>query len=165
MPHIHGMVSIDTSVQFGEGCTVWHFAVLCAGVIFGRGCVIGSHVFVGRDCLFGDDVRLQSHVFLPPGTQVGSGVFIGPGVICTDDRYPRVNNPGYEHQPPIIEDGVSIGAGAIILPGVILRQYSHVAAGAVVTHDVPAHGMVMGLPARGRQYASITAHTPQDGQL
>jgi acetyltransferase-like isoleucine patch superfamily enzyme len=75
-------------------------------------------------------------------------VFVGPSVICTDDKYPRVNNPNYQAAPPVIEDDVNIGAGAVILPGIRLGAGCTIGAGAVVTKDVPAGETWVGVPAR-----------------
>jgi UDP-2-acetamido-3-amino-2,3-dideoxy-glucuronate N-acetyltransferase len=109
---------IDPTAKLGEGTRVWHFAVILSDAVIGKDCNIGSHVEVGRGCVIGNRTRLSSGVFLPPNSRVGNDVFIGPGAIFTDDKFPRANNHEYRAQPPIIEDGASIGAGAVILPGV-----------------------------------------------
>jgi acetyltransferase-like isoleucine patch superfamily enzyme len=113
----------------------------------GHRCVIGSATFIGRDSILGDDVHLNHGVFLPNGSRLGHRVFIGPNVTCTDDKHPRVNNPRYHAEPPIIGDDANIGAGAVILPGVRLGKGCTIGAGAVVTRSVPEGETWIGIPA------------------
>jgi acetyltransferase-like isoleucine patch superfamily enzyme len=93
-------------------------------------------------------VRIQHGAFLPNRARIGDRVFIGPNATFTDDRYPEVNNPRYKAEPPIVEDDVAIGAGAVILPGVRIGRGALIGAGAVVTKDVPPSAVVVGNPAR-----------------
>lgn len=144
---------IDSSALIGEGSKVWHFAVILDYVVIGRNCSVGAGAEIGVGCIIGEGTRIGSGVFLPPRSRVGRRVFIGPHVTCTDDRYPRVDNPDYQAEPPIIDDDASIGAGAILLPGVRIGRGALVAAGAVVTHDVDAECVVVGCPARLRERA------------
>ena len=121
--------------------------IICPGVSFGPNCVVGSYVYIGHGCQLGNNVRIQHGAFLCKNMRIGNRVFIGPNVTFTDDRWPRVNNPTYRAEPPILEDDCNIGAGAIVLPGVRIGAGSTVGAGAVVTHDVPAGAVVVGCPA------------------
>lgn len=141
---------IDPSVTMGEGTRVWHYSCVLADVRLGAFVNIGSGCEIGRGSTIGDRSRIGAHVFLPPNSTVGADVFLGPNVTCTDDRHPRAGNADYIAEPPIIEDGASIGAGAVLLPGVRIGAHARVAAGAIVTRDVPAHGHVVGMPARER---------------
>lgn len=142
---------IDLTAIVHPTAKVWHFAVVLADVIIGPRVSIGSSAEIGRGTTIGEDSRIGSHVFLPSKTTVGKNVFIGPGVVATDDRFPRVNNPDYIAMPPIFEDGCSVGAGAVILPGVRIGAGAIVGAGAVVTKDVPARTVIRGDPARVRR--------------
>jgi len=146
MPNIQPYTVVDSTVRFGVYCVVWHFTSIGFAVEIGDNVCIGSHVYIGNFSNIGDETRIQTGVFLPNHSKVGQRVFIGPNATCTDDKHPRVGQP-YEPQPPIIEDDVSIGAGAIILPGVTLHKGCVVGAGAVVTHDVWENSTVVGNPA------------------
>lgn len=148
---------IDDSVKIGMGVRVWHFSTVLAGCELGIGVNIGSRSEIGFNCKIGAHSRISSGVFLPSGTIVGTRVFIGPNVTCTDDRYPRVPTPeeesdgwSYNAEPPIIEDYAAIGAGAVLLPGVRIGHHALVGAGAVVTKDVPPHAKVYGEAAKLR---------------
>lgn len=144
---------IDPSAILGTQSIVWHYSVVLADVRIGDHVSIGSRCEIGRGSVIGDYSRIGSGVFLPPNSIVGERVFVGPNVTCTDDRHPRVpvaGDPPYVALPPIIKDDVAIGAGAVILPGVTIGRGARIAAGAVVTDDVPPFTMVVGLPARVR---------------
>ena len=127
---------------------IYPTAIVCDGVTMGAGCVIGSHVYVGKGCVLGEGVRIQHGAFLCNRMRIGDRVFVGPHVTTTDDKWPRVNNPHYYADPPILEDDCNIGAGAILLPGVRIGHHATVGAGAVVTKDVAAGATVAGVPAR-----------------
>lgn len=144
----HAVVGDD--VRVGTGSKIWHFANVEDGVTIGDGCAVGSHSYVGRGVRIGNGVRIQSFVSICRNAVIEDEAFISPHVLITDDKHPRAGNPGYHAEPPVLRRGCSIGAGAIILPGVTIGAGAVVAAGAVVTHDVPAAGTVVGIPARLR---------------
>ncbi len=135
---------MDTETQ------VWHHALILQHARIGRGCKIGSRSEIGRGCVLGDNVNISAGVFLPPNSWIGDRAFIGPNVTFTDDRYPRVHeegDPPYEAEPPIVEAEASIGAGAVILPGVRIGAGAMIGAGAVVTKHVNMGATVYGVPA------------------
>ena len=96
----------------------------------------------------GEGSRLQHGVFLPNGSRLGRNVFIGPNATFTDDRHPRVGNKYYIAEPPCLLDECSVGAGAVILPGVTIGKGAMIGAGCVVTHNVPDHAVVVGNPSK-----------------
>lgn len=147
-PAISDHAEVAEGVILGDECIVYQFATICALTRLGRRCVVGSCAWVGKCAVIGDDVRVQHGAFIPNGTHIGDRVFIGPNVTLTDDKYPRVNNPTYDALPPILEDDVSIGAGAVILPGVRIGAGAMIGAGAIVTHDVSPLAIVHGHPTR-----------------
>ena len=112
----------------------------------GDGCIIHSHVWIGDDVIIGNRVRIQAFTFIPTGVIIEDDVFIGPRVTFTNDKYPPSMTDGWDNT--FVEVGVSIGAGAIILPGVTLYKGSMIGAGAVVTKDVGPLETVVGNPAR-----------------
>jgi acetyltransferase-like isoleucine patch superfamily enzyme len=148
---------IADNAVIGEGTKVWSYAVIARDVVIGRDCVIGagSHVMVGAR--LGDAVRVQSQCFICEGAEVGHRVFFGVGVVMSADKYPRVGKTDYQPNPPIIEDDVVVGSGAILLPGVRLGAGCFVGAGAVVTRSVAPGQTVVGNPAR-----PLEAHRPED---
>src|ERR1043165_359047 len=109
---------VDASAVIGEGTKIWHFAIILADVKVGKNVSIGSRTGIGRGTNQGDHPRISSGVFLPSNSVVGENCFIAPNVPFTDDRYPRANNDSYYAQPPVLEDGCSVGAGSVVLPGV-----------------------------------------------
>lgn len=139
---------IDPTAIVGKGTTAWHYSRILAKVVIGEDCSIGGGTEIGRGSVIGDRTRIGANVFLPPNSSIGADVFVGPGVVCTDDRHPRCGNAGYTAEPPVICNGASIGAGVILLPGVVIGEHARIAAGSVVRHDVPAHTFVIGAPAR-----------------
>jgi len=142
------IADIHPSVIMGKETVVWSFAVILEGVEIGDNCVVGSGVYIGKHTKIGNNVRIQDKAHITDHMVIEDNVFIGPCAVTMNDKYPIVNNPDYKIEPPIFEEGCSIGAGAIILPGVCIGKKAIVGSGAVVTHDVPNDAIVMGIPAR-----------------
>lgn len=134
--------------DIGAGTRVWQFVVILAGARIGAGCNICAHVLVEGDVQIGDRVTVKSGVQLWDGLRLEDDVFIGPNATFTNDRYPRSRVRPEAFAVTTIRAGASIGAGAVILPGVTIGRRAMVAAGAVVTRDVEDYSLVMGNPAR-----------------
>jgi UDP-2-acetamido-3-amino-2,3-dideoxy-glucuronate N-acetyltransferase len=142
---------IDETVKLGENTIVWWYSRVFGWAVLGDNVSIGAGTEIGRGAIIGNGTRIGANCFVPNKAVIGERVFIGPLVVMCDDRHPRIlaeNDPPYEAQPPVIEDDVSIGAGAVILPGVRIGQGARIGAGAVVTKDVLAFEHVRGEPAR-----------------
>ena len=112
--------------------------------IIGHGCVIHAPVWIGNNVVIGNDCRIQAFTFIPDGVTIGNNVFVGPNVTFTNDKNP----PSQQWDKTHIEDGVSIGAGAVILPGLTIGKNARIGAGAVVTKSVPPEETWVGNPAR-----------------
>ena len=153
---IHATADLESDVSIGPGTSVWHRAQIRTGARIGRDGVIGRDVFVDEGVTLGDRVKVQNGALIYHGVTVEDGVFIGPGVILTNDRRPRALSAegdlaraaDWTVSPIRIATGASIGAGAIVVAGHDVGAYAMVGAGSVVTHDVPAHALVAGNPAR-----------------
>ncbi len=153
---IHPTAEISEGAIIGRECRIWNGTKIREGARLGSDCTIGQQVYIDVDVTIGDGCKVQNSTNIYRGVTVGNRVFIGPAVVFTNDRYPRAqiwNNErlGYT----ILEDGCSIGGGAVIVCGTAqaprrIGRAALVAAGAVVTRDVPAHVLVSGNPARMR---------------
>jgi UDP-2-acetamido-3-amino-2,3-dideoxy-glucuronate N-acetyltransferase len=153
---IHSTADIEADVAIGAGTAVWHRTQIRTGARVGRDGVIGRDVFIDDGVTLGDMVKVQNGALIYRGVTIGDGVFIGPGAILTNDRRPRALNvdgglaraSDWLVSPIVIARGASIGAGAIVVAGCDVGPFAMVGAGSVVTHDVPAHALVVGNPAR-----------------
>ncbi len=153
---IHATADVEDDVSVGPGTSVWHRAQIRRGARIGRDGVIGRDVFIDESVVLGDRVKVQNGALVYHGVTVEDGVFIGPGAILTNDRRPRsLNADGglaraadWNVSPIRIAVGASIGAGAVVVAGRDVGRYAMVGAGAIVTHDVPGHALVVGNPAR-----------------
>lgn len=146
---IHERAVLETD-KVGAKTRIWAFAHVLPGARIGEGCNICDHVFIENDVTIGDRVTLKNGVMVFDGVTIHDEVFVGPGAVFTNDRTPRVSVP---RQPPIllptvVERGATIGANATILSDITIGARAFAAAGAVVTGDVPPHGLVAGNPAR-----------------
>lgn len=131
----------------GKDSKIWQFVVILEGARIGSDCNICCHVFIENDVTIGDRVTVKSGVQLWDGLRIGDDVFIGPNVTFTNDKHPRSKQYPEEFQNMVIQNYASIGAGAIILGGLEIGEYAMIAAGTLVTNDVPARALMMGHPA------------------
>ena len=147
---------VDSRAVLGAGTTVWHLAQVRENARLGRGCIVGRGAYVGPGVLIGDNVKLQNYALVYEPTQLEDNVFIGPAAVLTNDLYPRsvdvtgkLKRPGdWDAVGVIIREGASLGARTVVLPGCVIGRWALVAAGAVVTRDVPDFALVAGVPAR-----------------
>jgi len=144
---VHPLADLQ-SPQIGLNTHIWQFVVILPGARIGADCNVCSHCFIENDVIVGDRVTIKNGVALYDGLRLGNDVHIGPNVTFTNDKYPKSRNTAYTCLPTWIEDGASIGGGAVILPGIRIGAGARAGAGAVVTRDVPAGVTVVGNPAR-----------------
>jgi UDP-2-acetamido-3-amino-2,3-dideoxy-glucuronate N-acetyltransferase len=144
----HASAVVDPGAEIGEGTKIWHFCHVSAAARIGRDCVLGQNVYVGT-VRIGDRVKIQNNVSVYDGVELADGVFCGPSAVFTNVINPRAEvERKKEFRKTLVQRGATIGANATILCGVTIGEYGFVAAGAVVTHDVPPYGLVKGTPAR-----------------
>jgi UDP-3-O-[3-hydroxymyristoyl] glucosamine N-acyltransferase len=149
-PLVHPTAIVEDGAAVGSGTRVWHHAHIRSLATVGQDCVVGKNVYVDTLVIVGDRCKLQNNVCVYHGVTIGNDVFVGPSATFTNDLVPRAFNVDWKVVETHVRDGASIGANATIVCGVTLGRYSMVAAGATVTHDVAAHQLVAGTPARHR---------------
>lgn len=156
MAHIDDKALVSDDATLGDDVYVWAFTQVRERATIGDRTSIGSHAYIDADVVIGADCKIQSGCLIYHGTTIEDGVFVGPGVVITNDRYPSAVNPDFTRKsdddwtvtPTVVRRGASIGAGAVLVAGVEVGEFSLVAAGAVVTTDVAPRTMVRGVPAR-----------------
>jgi UDP-2-acetamido-3-amino-2,3-dideoxy-glucuronate N-acetyltransferase len=144
---IHRLADVQ-SEKIGLGTKVWQFSTILQGAKIGSNCNINCHVFIENDVIIGDNVTVKSGVYLWDGIEIEDDVFIGPNVTFTNDQRPRSKQYPTAFQKTCLKRCCSIGAAAIVLGGVTVGAYSMIAAGSLVTRDVPDRAQVMGCPAK-----------------
>ena len=146
-PFIHETAIVENGARIGARTRVWHHAHIRADAVVGAGCNIGGSVFVGEGVVIGDGCKLINGAFLPAGVTLKDDVFVGPGVVFTNDLWPRAANPDWELVTTLVRRGASIGANATVICGRTIGRYATVGAGSVVTRTVEDHQLVVGNPA------------------
>jgi acetyltransferase-like isoleucine patch superfamily enzyme len=152
---IHPTAEVEPGAQVAESARIWHSAHIRSGAVIGENCILGLGVYVDSDVRIGANCKLQNRVSVFHGVTIDDGVFIGPHVSFTNDKFPRAIRPDgilstegdWTVSRTHVHTGASIGAGAVILPGVTIGWWAMIGAGAIVTRDVPDHGLVIGNPA------------------
>jgi UDP-2-acetamido-3-amino-2,3-dideoxy-glucuronate N-acetyltransferase len=155
-PAVHPTAEVSPHASLGEGTRVWNEAQVREGARVGESCILAKGVYIDVDVVVGDRVKLENRVSVFKGARIGDGVFIGPHSCLLNDRRPRATTPegGLKTEADwmvsgvTVLEGASIGGGCTVLPGVSVGRHAMVGAGAVVTRDVPDHGLVVGNPAR-----------------
>lgn len=149
----HETAVIDEGATIGDGTRIWHFCHVMPGAVLGEGCSLGQNVFVADDVVLGNNVKVQNNVSIYTGVECEDDVFLGPSMVFTNVINPRSHvNRRDQYERTLLERGASVGANATIVCGSTLGRFSFVGAGSVVTHDVPAFGLVYGVPARLKGY-------------
>jgi UDP-2-acetamido-3-amino-2,3-dideoxy-glucuronate N-acetyltransferase len=146
---IHTSSIVDDGARIGAGTKIWHFCHVMPDAIIGERCSFGQNCVVMNRVRIGNNVKVQNNVSIYEGVEIEDDVFCGPSMVFTNVINPRSHiSRKSEYQRTLVRRGASIGANATIICGVTLGEYSFVGAGAVVTKDVPAFGLVAGVPAR-----------------
>ena len=153
---IHATAEVSDRAVIGDGTTVWAGVQVREGARIGTECILGKGTYVDFDVTIGNRCKLENYVCVFHPAVLEDGVFLGPGVLVTNDRVPRAINPDGSRKgagdwvplPVRVREGAAVGAASVLLPGVTIGAWALVGAGSVVTADVPAHGLVVGNPAR-----------------
>lgn len=169
---IHPSAEVSAGAVIGDGTRIWNEAQVSNGARVGRDCILGKGVYIDPGVVVGDRVKLHTRVSVFKGSRIGSGVFVGPHSCLLNDKQPRATTPDGRLKTEadwvvsgvVVDHGASIGGGCTVLPGVKIGRFAMVGAGAVVTRDVPDHGLVVGNPARLVAYlCECGTRLPKDG--
>jgi UDP-2-acetamido-3-amino-2,3-dideoxy-glucuronate N-acetyltransferase len=153
---VESTADVDDSAVLGAGTRVWHLAQVREGARLGADCIVGRGAYVGPGVIIGNKVKLQNYALVYEPARLEDGVFVGPAAVLTNDPFPRsVDVAGKLKRPAdwdalgvVLREGASLGARAVIVAGCQVGRWALVAAGAVVTRDVPDFALVAGTPAR-----------------
>ena len=146
--YIHPSANVSDKALIGDGTKVWINVQIRENARIGAGCILSKDVYVDNAVRIGDRCKIQNSVSVYNGVSIGDDVFVGPNVAFTNDRVPRAFNTDWRITETRVETGASLGANSTIVCGITIGEYAMVAAGSVVTKDVPPYTLVMGNPAR-----------------
>lgn len=146
--YIHPTANVSNQATIGEGSKIWINVQIRENAQIGEGCIVSKDVYIDHAVKIGDHCKIQNSVSVYHGVEIGNDVFVGPNACFTNDKVPRAFNAEWKITETHIGNGVSIGANATIVCGVTIGEYAMVAAGSVVTRDIPPYTLVMGNPAR-----------------
>ena len=157
---IHPNAIVDEGAKIGRDCRIWHFVHVCSGAVIGDNSSLGQGVFVGGRAVIGQNCKIQNNVSVYDGVTIEDDVFVGPSAVFTNVYNPRASIVRKsEYRQTFVRQGATIGANATIVCGVTIGSHSFIAAGAVVTKDVPDHTLIAGVP--GRQIGWMSVHGEQ----
>ena len=145
---IHPSATIDSGAEIGDGSMVWVNVQIREGAKIGKNCVLSKDVYVDCNVSVGDQCKIQNSVSIYDGVTIESQVFVGPNASFTNDKVPRAFNTDWEITKTLVQQGASLGANCTIICGIVIGEYAMIAAGSVVTKDVPPYTLVAGNPAR-----------------
>lgn len=166
---------VDERAEIGDGSSVWHLAQVREHAVLGRNCVVGRGAYVGTGVTVGDNCKIQNYALVYEPAVLEDGVFVGPAAVLTNDTFPRAVNPDgspksgadWEAVGVTLREGSSVGARAVCVAPVTVGRWATVAAGSVVTKDVPDFALVAGVPARRLKWvgrAGVPLEARADGR-
>ena len=157
---IHKTAEVEDGAKIGDNTNIWHYVHVRKGSIIGSNCILGKNVFIDSGTKLGNNIKVQNNVSIYDGVSIEDGVFVGPHVTFTNDLIPRAINidgsikkgSDWSISKTLIKKGASIGAGSVILPGIIVGEFAMIGAGSVVTKNIPNFALVYGTPAKHMGY-------------
>lgn len=153
--YVHDTARVDEGASIGKGTKVWHFSHIMPGAKVGKDCSIGQNIYIGSKAVVGNGVKVQNNVSIYDTVIIEDDVFCGPSCVFTNVVNPRAFiERKTEYKETRIKKGASIGANATIICGVTLGEYCFIGAGAVVSKDVPAYALMLGVPAKQKGWVS-----------
>ena len=161
MIKIHPTADVSEKSKIGEGTLIWHQAQVREGTNIGKNCIIGKGVYIDKNVNIGNNCKFQNYSCVFHGVRVDDGVFVGPGTLILNDKYPRAitiegklkSDTDWEEKKTLIKEGASLGAGSVVLPGIIVGRFALVGAGSVISKDVLDFALVYGIP--NKQYGWV----------
>lgn len=153
---IHSAADVSSDAHIGPGTVIWHLAQVREGAELGPDCIVGRGAYIGSGVTVGKNSKIQNYALVYEPAVLGDGVFIGPGAVLTNDTYPRAvtstgdlkSSADWQASGVIIGDGASVGAHATCVAPLTVGEWAVIAAGAVVTKNVPPYALVAGVPAK-----------------
>ena len=147
---VHKTSCLDDDVHIGTDTKIWHFCHVQSGAVIGKSCSLGQNVNVSNNVHIGNNCKIQNNVSLYEGVELEDGVFCGPSCVFTNDLTPRARYPkGHSnYKRTLVREGATIGANATVVCGHTVGKCAMIAAGAVVTKDVPDYALMAGVPAK-----------------
>ena len=144
----HPTAIIDEGARIGAGTRIWHWVHICSGAIIGSRCSLGQNVLVGNKVTIGDNVKIQNNVSVYDNVTLEDDVFCGPSMVFTNVYNPRsAVSRKNEYRDTLVKQGATLGANCTIICGVTIGAHAFIGAGAVITKDVPAYALMVGVPA------------------
>jgi UDP-2-acetamido-3-amino-2,3-dideoxy-glucuronate N-acetyltransferase len=156
---IHPSAIVDDGAQIGQGSRIWHFSHICSGAKIGEACSLGQNVYVSPTVTIGHRVKIQNNVSVYDKVHLEDDVFCGPSMVFTNVYNPRAAiERKHEYRETLVKKGATLGANCTIVCGVTIGEYAFVGAGAVITKDVPAYALMVGVPAKQIGWMSASGH-------
>jgi UDP-2-acetamido-3-amino-2,3-dideoxy-glucuronate N-acetyltransferase len=155
----HESAFVDGPCLIGDGTKIWHFCHVMKNATIGRNCILGQNVSIAGDAVIGNNVKIQNNVSVYTGTTIEDDVFLGPSCVLTNVTNPRSQvNRHALYERTLIRRGATVGANATIVCGISVGRYAFIAAGAVVSKDVPDYALIVGVPGRQKSWMSRYGH-------